>query len=234
MKATILPALAAMLLVAPMRAAAQPGPETLDAWRRYVATTEARLQPTRGTPSGANGCDAAQPAGETIDVPAGAIHHWRGAVFIPGATLDRVLDRLLHPERGQPQEDVLESRVLSRTGDSLRMYLKLARRAIVTVIYDTEHDMAFRRWTPSLATARSVATSIRETGGGDRGFLWRLNSYWRYEAVILGVAVELESLTLSRGIPSVFRPIVASIVRSIARESMCRTLDNVRKAMTAG
>lgn len=61
-----------------------------------------------------------------------------------------------------------------------------------------------------------------------------LNSYWRYEAVNGGVAVELESLTLSRGIPSVFRPIVAPIVRSIARESMCRTLDNVRKTMTAG
>lgn len=61
-----------------------------------------------------------------------------------------------------------------------------------------------------------------------------LNSYRRYEAVNGGVAVEIESHTLSRGIPSVFRPIVAPIVRSIARESMCRTLDNVRKTMTAG
>lgn len=105
MKATILRALAAMLRVAPVRAAAQPGPETPDAWRRYVGTTEARLPPTRAAPSGANGRDAAQPAGETINVPAGAIHYWRGAVFISGAYLDRVLDRLLQPERGQPPGD---------------------------------------------------------------------------------------------------------------------------------
>jgi hypothetical protein len=79
-----------------------------------------------------------------------------------------------------------------------------------------------------LATARSVATSIRETGGRDRGFLWRLNSYWRYRQVAGGVVVELESITLSRSIPGVIRPIAMPIVHHIARESMARTLDTFR------
>ena len=70
-----------------------------------------------------------------------------------------------------------------------------------------------------------MATRIEEVGGADHGFLWRLNSYWRYEERRGGVLVELESLTLSRGMPSLLRPIAAPLVRRIARESMVRTLE---------
>ena len=85
--------------------------------------------------------------------------------------------------------------------------------------------MAFRRRTPTQATARSVATRIDEVGGADRGFLWRLNSCWRYEQVDGGVRIDLESLTLSRDVPTLVRPIASPIVSRIARESMVRTLD---------
>src|SRR5262245_52915209 len=85
--------------------------------------------------------------------------------------------------------------------------------------------MTFRRRSPTLATARSVATRIDEVGGGDRGFLWRLNSYWRYEQTSGGVRVELESITLSREVPAVLRPVASPIVSRISRESMVRTLD---------
>jgi len=218
--------LTAVLFVAPPRvASAQPAAETVQAWDRYVAQLEARVERERTSnapaPSGVYG--------ETIDVPSGAIHRWRGAVFVPGVALDGLLDELLHPKRGAlEQEDVAESRTLSRTDDSVRTYIKLVRRAIVQVTYDTEHEMTFHRWSPTLATARSVATSIREAGGDDHGFLWRLNSYWRYRQVPGGVLVELESITLSRSIPAIVRPIAMPIVRRIARESMARTLDTFR------
>ena len=219
-----------ILMVVPVRAWAQPKPETLDAWNHYVAETEARLNRTRGLSTSARGSDVTGPWGEIVDVPSGSLHHWRGTVFIAGITLDRLLDDLLHPGRRPPQEDVLASRVLSRGDDSFRVYLKLVRRTIVTVTYDTEHEMTFHRWTPALATGRSVATSIRESDGDDRGFLWRLNSYWRYRAVDGGVLVELESLTLGRDIPSLVRPIAAPIIRHIARESMGRTLEHLRRS----
>ncbi len=209
---------------------AQPSPETIHAWDRYVAQTEARIERTRAVTAPLSREALAERgdtsiSGETVDVPSGAIHHWRGAVFVPRVTIDRMLGDLLHPGHDVPQqEDVAESRVLSRSGDSIRTYIRLVRRAIVMVSYDTEHEMTFRRWSPTLATARSVATSIRETDGGDHGFLWRLNSYWRYRQVDGGVIVELESITLSRSIPSVVRPIAMPIVHHIARESMERTL----------
>jgi hypothetical protein len=132
-----------------------------------------------------------------------------------------------------PQEDVVSSRVIARTDDSLRVSIRLVRRAIVTVTYDTEHEMRVHRWTPRLATARSVATRIEEVGGSDHGFLWRLHSYWRYEEIDGGVLVELESLTLSRDVPAIMRPIAAPLVTGIARESVMRTLEALRRYLSA-
>ena len=68
-----------------------------------------------------------------------------------------------------------------------------------------------------------------KTPGDDRGFLWRMNSYWRYEQVRGGVIVDIESLTLSRGIPLGMGTVVRPLINRIARESMARTLDNIRR-----
>jgi|SRR5436190_5444239 len=211
---------AVAVLALPAIAWAQP-PETVHGWDRYIAEAEARIDRERDVLPAST-----EITGETTAIEAGTIHHWRGTVFVPGTTVDRLLGELLNPRRdGVQQEDVAESRTIARTGDTVRTYIRLVRHAIVTVEYDTEHEMTFRRWSPALATARSVATSIREVGGGDRGFLWRLNSYWTYRQVAGGVVVRLESITLSRSIPSVLRPIAMPIAQHVARESMARTLD---------
>jgi putative flippase GtrA len=197
--------------------------ETIEAWNRYVAETETRVEATVSSPRSVDRELRAE--GESIGVPSGTISRWRGSIFVPGADLDQVLSRLQYPGTAPPQEDVVSSRVLARGPDSLRVSIQMVRHAIITVTYDTEHEMAFRRRTPTLATARSVATRIDEVGGADRGFLWRLNSYWRYEQVDGGVRIDLESLTLSRDVPTLVRPIASPIVSRIARESMVRTLD---------
>lgn len=204
--------------------------EAMAAWEGYVAATEARLE--RSRLSGGPGHPVTEglvTSGESLRVPAGTISDWRGSMFIPGITLDRLLHGLQHPGTPPPQEDVVSSRVLARTGDSLRVSIRLVRRAIVTVTYDTEHEMRFHRWTPRLATARSVATRIEEVGGRDHGFLWRLQSYWRYDEIDGGVLVRLQSLTLSRDVPAIFRPIAAPLVARIARESMVRTLEALQR-----
>ena len=144
----------------------------------------------------------AEPEGRTIDVPGGAIHEWRGSILVPrhdgGAARRRAAQS---GTRRRCRRMSLESRVLERHGDSLRMYLKLVRKLIVTVTYDTEHDVRYVRRSPTFATSRSVATQIVEAGGGDRGFLWRLNSYWRYRQVGDAVQVDVLSLSLSRDVP---------------------------------
>jgi hypothetical protein len=223
------PLAAACVLMVPAAAAAQSA-AALTAWERYVAATEQRLDRERMSkgPRG-SASEAIAASGESVHVTSATISDWRSSVFIRGVTVDQLLQRLQHPGTPPPQDDIVSSRVMARGDDSLRVSIRLVRRAIVTVTYDTEHEMRFYRWSPRLATARSVATRIEEVGGSDHGFLWRLHSYWRYEQTNDGVWVDLESLTLSRDVPSLVRPIAAPLVTRIARESVVRTLDAFRR-----
>jgi hypothetical protein len=225
------------LVIAPRLAGAVTlTPATVAAWNARVATTEARI--TRELSSWRRSLDVAEPHGTTTDIDGGLISHWRGSIFLHGVQLDALLNRLLHPrEQGPHQEDVLAVRVLNRGADSLDLFIRMTRTKIVTVTYDTEHHVEYRRHGPLRASSRSVATRIIELDdegrgkipGEDRGFLWRMNAYWRYEQVPGGVIVDLESLTLSRGIPLGLGGVVRPVINGIARESMARTLDNIRR-----
>jgi hypothetical protein len=179
-------------------------------------------------------------SGESIDIPSALIHHWRGAVFVPRATVAGLLAKLQSGELLTQQEDVLKSAILERAPGRLKVYLKLQRSKIVTVVYNTEHLVTFARISPTRATSQSMATKIAELEdantsrerelpvGDDRGFLWKLNAYWRYEEVNGGVIIECESISLSRTVPSIVRYIVGPLIDSTAKESMTRTLEAVR------
>jgi hypothetical protein len=246
-------------------AAATLEPQTIEAWNKYVAATEARI--ARELANGRaffvhdflnNGAQARKQVlagrvaigelsttdgkGRPIQVPDGLIHHWRGSTFVPGVTLDALLTRLKNPsESGPHQEDVQALRVLARQPDRLKLFIAMTRKKIVTVTYHTEHDVVYQRHGPTRASSRSVATRIVEVAGAgtaearerppgdDRGFLWRLNSYWRYEQVDGGVIVELESLTLSRDVPLGLRVVVEPLIDRVARESLGRTLESLRR-----
>ena len=142
------------------------------------------------------------------------VHHWRGRVLVPRTSVDEIIARVANPAaEDMNQEDVIAARVLERRPGSLRLFLRLRRTQIVTVVYNTEHDVGYGRRSDGRAWSRSTATRIAEVAepdtprererlpGDDRGFLWRLNSYWRYEAVPGGVLVECESISLSRSAP---------------------------------
>jgi hypothetical protein len=179
------------------------------------------------------------------EIPDGTIHHWRGFVFIPGISLDAMLFRVENPTaEDMKQEDVKDSRVLEKAPGRLRLYLKLQRKKIVTVVYNTEHLIRYAKCSDSKAWSSSVATRIREIEavsgkserekpeGRDSGFLWKMNSYWRYQKVEGGVIVECESMTLSRSVPTLLAPIANPLIKSVARESMQRTLNSLRARMT--
>ncbi len=190
--------------------------------------------------------DTVAPGAAEPSIPDGRVHHWVGAVFIPGATLDNVL-RYLDARAGRESdayEDVLASKLLSREGDRTRVYLKLRRESLITVTYNTEHTIENRRLTGTRATRRSAATKIAELAdagtprerekpaASDRGFLWRLNAYWRYEQTDGGVVIECESVSLSRSVPVLLRPFVTATVERIARESLEKTLTTLKKELT--
>ncbi len=182
--------------------------------------------------------------GERPDVPKGAIHHWLGRVLIPDVTLDQVMHGVMGaipPHELQP--DVLDSRVMEQEGNRRHVFLRLRREAMFTVSYHTEHDVDFIRRGDDRWSSWSVATRIAELEdaetpderekpiGNDRGFLWRLNSYWRYQEVDGGVIVECESVSLSRSVPAMLRWMIGPIVNRTARETLEATLTSMAEVL---
>ena len=68
--------------------------------------------------------------------------------------------------------------------------------------------------------------------GKDRGFLWRLYSYWRFQEKDGGVYVQLESVALSRSVPLLLAWVVNPYLKSIPREYLSRLLTSTRVALT--
>ncbi len=168
-------------------------------------------------------------------------------MFVPGTTLEAVL-RTIQENSGKEAgryKEVIDSRLLERSGDRVRVHLKIQRDAtITTVTYNTEHLAQYRRLGDRRATQRSTATKIAELEdagtpserekpqGNDSGYLWRWNAYWRYEQVEGGVLIECESVSLSRGVPLLVRPIINPIANRLARESLRGTLATLRTLLT--
>lgn len=262
-----------MLIVASSAAAETPTmmaelrPATLQAWAAYERQVDARHQAASANSSpffaldalGIGGwreatmkgsvamhrLDRPQPGGVNVSVPDGKIHHWAGVVFIPGMTVEAVLQHLSKNagrESGN-YDDVIASRLISKDGDRYRVFMKLRRTKVVTVTYNTEHAVDYRRLGNVRATGRSVSTKIAELEnagtaterekpeGRDQGFLWRLNAYWRYEAVNGGVLIECESISLSRDVPAVLKWFIGGMVEGVARESLERTLSSLKRTL---
>jgi hypothetical protein len=74
----------------------------------------------------------------------------------------------------------------------------------------------------------SRSTRIQQSGS-DQGFLWRLNSYWRFEQVEGGVYVQCRAISLSRDLPLGFGWLRGFLER-FPRESMVNTMDATRRA----
>jgi putative flippase GtrA len=224
--ARALPLVGLMVATAPAPArAAELQLRTLAAWEAHVG----RIENSRPFDSFQHDGQRGEPRGRTIDVPGGTIHEWRGSTIVRHTTVPALVRALIGRGTPPPQEDVLESRVLDRRGDALRVYLKIVRSAVVAIAYETEHDVQFACHSASLATSRSVATRIVEAGGEDHGFLWRLNSYWRYRQVGDAVHIDMLSISLSRSVPTVLKPVAAPLVNHIARDSMIGALAAVQR-----
>jgi len=67
--------------------------------------------------------------------------------------------------------------------------------------------------------------------GDDDGFLWRLDSFWRFAERDGGVYLQLEAISLTRDIPAGLGWLVGPFVTSIPKESLEFTLTRTREAL---
>jgi hypothetical protein len=186
-------------------------------------------------------------SGSVIEAPSGLIHHWIGAVFIPKAALRQVLDLVQDYDHHQEvyQPEVVRSRLIQHEGDRYQIYYRLRKKKVITVTLNTNHDVQYFPIDSTRCRSRSVATRVAEVAnagqpgeyekpiGHDGGFLWRINSYWRFEEKDQGAYVEVESISLTRDIPTGLGWLIRPFVTSIPRESLIMTLGSTRSAVEA-
>lgn len=258
------------LAAAPDAHAADPHAATVTAFDRYVRATETRMARELGGSAPflwvervpeAQRRDVyarlqqsqiivtrleTRDAGRSIDVPKGMCHHWVGTVFIPGATLNRVVSLMQGYERYQDvyRPAIRRSKTLSRDGNRLKVSLQLFMKRVLSVVLNTEYDVEYIPVAGNRMHVRSYSTRIAEVAepdsgdeqekpvGHDSGFLWRFNNYCSIEARPEGTYVQCETVSLSRDIPIGLGWLVGPFVSSIPRESLAFTLGAMRGTLT--
>jgi hypothetical protein len=180
--------------------------------------------------------------GRTIAVPDGLIHHWIGTTFIPGVTLAQTIAFLQDYDNQYKfyAPDVERSRLVARDGNNFKVFMRLRKKIAVL---DSDYDVNYRWSTPDRAVSRSLSTRIAEVDnagqkneskkpvGNDNGYMWRLNSYWRFAQRDGGTYVQLEAVSLTRDIPVGLGWLIGPFISSIPKESLEFTLGRTREAL---
>lgn len=181
------------------------------------------------------------PASEA-EFPGAMLHHWRGTAFVPRATADGfaqlMKDFSRYPQRFSPQ--VVQASILSPHDGGIPNHftasLRVRERQGITVVLDTTYDVTFGRIDALRGYSISRSTRISEIGspgtphehalndGEAHGFLWRQNTYWSYEERDGGLYMQIESISLTRAIPSGLGWLIRPYVESVPRESLEFTL----------
>lgn len=183
--------------------------------------------------------------GKRIGIPGGMVHHWIGTVFIPGATLDETLafEEDYNNNEKEFQPEVVRSKILEHKGADFLVLLRFRKHKIVTVVLDTEHKVHYDRLDPARARSFSFTTRIQQVknpgapgeyllpAGDDEGFLWRMNTYWRFEEKDGGVYVECQTISLTRNIPAGLGWLIGPFVTSVPRESIDFSLSTTRRLL---
>lgn len=190
--------------------------------------------------------DTRDPSGADIVIPDGMIHHWLGTVFIPEASVAQVLSVVQdYDHKHDIYPEVTKSHLISRDGEHFKAMMRFREHHVITVTLDTEHDIVYTELDPTHWYSRSYSTRVSQVekagkpgehdlpDGDGAGFVWRIDSYWRFAQQDGGTYLEVEAISLSRAIPSGVGWMVKPFITSVPRESLEDTLRCTRSAVQA-
>ena len=235
-------------------------PETLDAWDAYVHSQNARVaeysnatpflwsdqSPDRLRRLHKGEVVVAPFDGSPYKVPHGLIHHWIGAIFLPGTRVEDVLSVVRNYDKYEDfyAPNVIKSQVSRQTDTEDTFSLRMLNKAVVSKFaLDTDFHGTFRRidenkWYGIYYTTRvrevehyGLADEFEAPADTGRGLIWRLYSISRFEQRDGGVYVELEAVALSRDVPGPLRWVVDPIVRRTSRGSIQVSLQKTEEAV---
>lgn len=183
--------------------------------------------------------------GKDVEVPDGMVHHWVGVVFIPGANMAQtvavVQDYDHRAELYKPE--VTAAHVISHQGDDYKIFMRLYQKRFTTVVFNTEYAIHWGQVNEKQLYANSVSTRVAEVKdaaqpdgpeipvGHGNGYLWRLNTYWRFEEKDGGVYIQCEAVSLTRDIPFGLAWLIKPLVTKIPRQSLSRALGRTREVI---
>lgn len=236
--------------------------QALAAWENYVASAKLRMQdrlkgksaflwieedPMRRQQLN-SGQIVISPAGDNhpLPVPHGLIHHWIGAVFIPGATIQDLAavvgDYGRYSEIYRPT--IIKAELLDSTGDEQKFSILWVQKVLlVTAAFYTELDSNYfapgsRQGYMTFSTTRvqqienyGERNERRLVPDEGSGYLWRLFSFARFEERDDGLYLELEVIGLSKDLPGALRLLLKPILDHLPRQLLTAKLDQTRQAI---
>jgi len=163
-------------------------------------------------------------ARENTEVQGGSIHHFSGAIHVHGGSIADVRQIMQdYPNYPRYFKPDIAKGAGSLNPDSTpadehyAVQLNIVEATLwMSVAYDSAYDTHYRQLDPGRWESVSVSKSIKEwrdpkdvskgyyPEGEDHGFLWRTNTYWFVRENNGGVDLELDSMTLSRPVPTGF------------------------------
>jgi len=247
------------LLCAARSQAAELKQKTLQAWEAYVQTANLTMEQRATGRSPFLWVDESPEllrrvrGGELLvssrghpDVPHGLIHHWVGAMFLPDVTLDEVnavlndYDR--YPDLYRPR--VVKVTVLKQMDDYQKVTMLMVQKAFgVTGAVEADDEIHIIKLDSRRVYSLSNATRVQEIvdyGQPDQrlpsetqgpGYVWRTVSMNRLEQRDGGVYIEMEMISLSRGIPIEFEWLIKPLIEHMPRTIMLETLKETRNAV---
>ena len=252
----------ATVLLAGASLAAELTPATVRAWNDHVHEAQRHIT-NRLEPGGRflwasesadrlntlrSGRVVVEPMGEEKPTPAGdgLIHHWIGAVYIPGATaqdINGLLDDFAHYREFYPPTVVRSEMLQAEDGEQRFSMTWVKKVAMVSTALDADYESRTYVLSPSRWYSLSWSTRVQEVRhfgrpqqtlvpeGEGAGYVWKLYSIIRAEQWERGVIVEMEAMVLSREIPRALEWVVSPIVRRTSREGLATTLGQTRSGI---
>lgn len=182
---------------------------------------------------------------EVRNVEGGMIHHWTGTVLIPHTRLADVLS-IVHDYKHLPRHygpKVVGSWQFWHQGNDYRIRMRTREHKAITVVLDVDYDVRDGSPVPGYWYSTSHSTRVAELEdvgtarerelppGEEHGFLWAMNTYWRFVQTGDAVIVQCEAISLSRNIPTGLGWLIGPYVQSVPRESLEFTMTATRNAV---
>lgn len=163
-------------------------------------------------------------ARENTDIEGGSIHHFSGIIHIQGGAIGDVRhimeDYPNYPKYFKPdvsKGSATQNSDTTPADEHFTSHITIEEATLwMGVTFDCIYDTHYRMLDPHRWESVSSASSVKEwrdpkdphqgylPEGDDHGFLWRTHTFWFVRENNGGVDIELDSMTLSRPIPTGF------------------------------